>query len=115
MNPYKSAIAERTNLGTLKGELKELIVKRDMFIGVSVANVLTEEMVLSMNPNPIIFALANPIPEVIYNIINYIYLIKYVVTYSELFIRYYPLWLKRLGHLSWELADLILKTKSTIA
>lgn len=46
------------------GDLKTAIAGRDIFIGVSKAGVLTEEMVALMNPKPIIFALANPIPEI---------------------------------------------------
>ncbi|PVX52630.1 allosteric NADP-dependent malic enzyme [Balneicella halophila] len=47
--------------------LKEALVDADMFLGLSVANLLTEEMLKSMAPDPIIFALANPNPEVTYD------------------------------------------------
>ncbi|KJX67900.1 malic enzyme-like NAD(P)-binding protein, partial [Parageobacillus thermoglucosidasius] len=46
------------------GDLKEVIKGADIFIGVSVAGALTPEMVRSMNSNAIIFALANPVPEI---------------------------------------------------
>lgn len=63
-NKYKREIAEKTNPSKLKGNLKEAIVGADLFIGVSGPNLLTEEMVKSMNTDPIIFALANPTPEI---------------------------------------------------
>jgi malate dehydrogenase (oxaloacetate-decarboxylating) len=48
----------------ISGSLSEAIVGRDIFIGVSKAGVLTEEMVRSMNAKPIVFAMANPVPEI---------------------------------------------------
>ena len=48
------------NLSTLSGLIKD----KDLFIGVSAPNILTKEMVESMRPDPVIFALANPIPEI---------------------------------------------------
>lgn len=48
--------------------LEEAIVDADMFLGVSVGNVLTPAMIMQMAPNPIIFALANPTPEIDYNL-----------------------------------------------
>ncbi|MFD2601823.1 NADP-dependent malic enzyme [Flavobacterium suzhouense] len=48
--------------------LAEAIVGADMFLGLSVGNILTPEMLLSMNNDPIVFAMANPIPEVDYNV-----------------------------------------------
>lgn len=47
-----------------KGDLKEALAHADAFIGVSAGNILTEEMVLSMNQDPIVFAMANPVPEI---------------------------------------------------
>lgn len=47
--------------------LQEALVGADVFLGLSVANVLTQEMVRSMNANPIVFALANPNPEIAYD------------------------------------------------
>jgi len=46
--------------------LKDIIVGADFFIGVSVPKTLTKEMVKTMNSKPIIFALSNPIPEVLF-------------------------------------------------
>lgn len=48
--------------------LSEAIVGADMFLGLSVGNVLTPEMLLTMAPDPIVFAMANPIPEIDYNV-----------------------------------------------
>src|SRR5690606_37838828 len=48
--------------------LKEAIVDADVFLGLSVGNVLTAEMLLSMNDNPIVFAMANPVPEIDYQL-----------------------------------------------
>ncbi|MDR3691004.1 MAG: NADP-dependent malic enzyme [Fimbriimonas sp.] len=62
MNPYKAQFARETHLRTLE----EALAGADMFLGCSVANLLTPEMLASMAPNPIIFALANPNPEITY-------------------------------------------------
>ncbi|MEI7473259.1 MAG: malic enzyme-like NAD(P)-binding protein [bacterium] len=64
MNPYLDAIAEKTNPDNLKGSLKEVIRGADLFIGLSAANILTAEMVKSMNNRSCVFALANPTPEI---------------------------------------------------
>ncbi len=48
--------------------LSELIVNADVFLGLSVGNILSENMLLSMAKNPIVFAMANPIPEIDYNL-----------------------------------------------
>ena len=48
----------------VKGSLEEVIQGADVFIGVSVADAVTPEMVGKMNRNPIIFAMANPVPEI---------------------------------------------------
>lgn len=60
MNPYKKRFAQNTDARTLADALKNA----DVFVGVSVPNVLTEAMIQSMNRDPIIFALANPVPEI---------------------------------------------------
>lgn len=65
MNKYKIDIAERTNLKLEKGSLADVLKGKDFFIGLSAAGTVTKEMVKSMTPNPIIFALANPTPEVL--------------------------------------------------
>ncbi|MFC4182607.1 NAD(P)-dependent malic enzyme [Saccharococcus thermophilus] len=64
MNAMKEALAKQTNRGRAQGTLKDVIKGADIFIGVSVAGALTPEMVRSMNDNAIVFALANPVPEI---------------------------------------------------
>jgi malate dehydrogenase (oxaloacetate-decarboxylating)(NADP+) len=54
--------------GTQPATLGQVIAGADVFIGLSAANVLKPEMVLKMNPDPIIFAMANPNPEIDYNL-----------------------------------------------
>lgn len=63
LNPYKEKfVTERTDIVTLADAMKGA----DIFLGLSVADVLTTEMVRSMAPRPIVFALANPNPEISY-------------------------------------------------
>lgn len=62
MNPYKARLASDTSLRTLADAMKGT----DVFIGVSVAGVVTKKMVASMNERPIIMAMANPDPEITY-------------------------------------------------
>ena len=64
MNPSKQEIAQVTNPTLRKGSLKEVIRGADVFIGVSVPGAVTTEMVKTMNSNAIIFACANPTPEI---------------------------------------------------
>jgi len=64
LNYEKSRLAELTNYDNKSGSLKDVIIGSDIFIGVSVPGVLTAEMIKSMNKKPIIFALANPVPEI---------------------------------------------------
>ncbi len=64
MNKYKVDIARSTNRQMVKGGLEEALKGADVFIGVSVADAVTPEMVKSMAKAPIIFAMANPIPEI---------------------------------------------------
>lgn len=64
MNKYKNEIAKVTNRQFVRGSLADVIVGADVFIGVSVANTVTQEMVKSMAKDPIIFAMANPVPEI---------------------------------------------------
>lgn len=66
MNSAKERIAKISNPEKLKGSLDVALVGADIFIGVSVANILTKEHIDSMNDDPIIFALANPNPEITY-------------------------------------------------
>ena len=62
LNPIKSKFATTREVNTLA----EALVGADVFLGLSVANVLSQEMVRSMADNPIVFALANPNPEISY-------------------------------------------------
>ena len=64
MNPSKQEIAQLTNPTLRKGSLKEVIRGADVFIGVSAPGAVTTEMVKTMNSNAIIFACANPTPEI---------------------------------------------------
>ena len=64
MNPYKNEIAKRTNPDKVKGGLAEAIRGADVFIGVSAPDTLNEDMIRSMAKDPIVFAQANPIPEI---------------------------------------------------
>lgn len=64
LNPVKQKMAEVTNSLLKKGSLAEVMVGTDVFIGVSVPGVVTKDMVKSMNKDPMIFAMANPVPEI---------------------------------------------------
>lgn len=64
LNPIKMEMAEMTNLSMEKGSLSDVIKKADVFIGVSAPGTLNKDMVKSMAEKPIIFACANPIPEI---------------------------------------------------
>ena len=62
MNPYKARLASKTGARSLAQALEDA----DVFVGLSVANCVTQEMLCSMAPRPIVFAMANPIPEIGY-------------------------------------------------
>ncbi|MBI5916561.1 MAG: NADP-dependent malic enzyme [Bacteroidetes bacterium] len=64
LNSSKRAALKFTNLGNRHGSLKDALVGADVFIGVSSANVLDRNDIRTMAPDPIILALANPIPEI---------------------------------------------------
>lgn len=64
MNETKEFVAEWTNKDKQEGKLADVIEGADVFIGVSVANALSQDMVKSMNKDSIIFAMANPNPEI---------------------------------------------------
>lgn len=64
LNPSKAEIAKMTNKGMKKGSLKDAVAGTDIFIGVSAPGVLTDEMIKTMNENPIVLAMANPTPEI---------------------------------------------------
>ena len=64
LNPQKEEMAKITNSGHKAGTLAEMLVDADVFIGVSAPHCVTPEMVKSMAKDPIIFAIANPTPEI---------------------------------------------------
>lgn len=64
MNPAQAAMAEVTNKEKQHGALVEVMKGKDVFIGVSAPNIVTAEMVASMAKDPIVFAMANPTPEI---------------------------------------------------
>ena len=64
MNEAQKEMAQLTNQEKIRGDLKKVIAGRDVFIGVSAPHVLTAEMVSTMNQDAIIFAMANPTPEI---------------------------------------------------
>ena len=64
MNEIKNEIAKFTNRNNKMGSLQDVIVGADVFIGVSAEGALTKEMVETMSADPIIFAMANPNPEI---------------------------------------------------
>lgn len=64
LNQAQAEIAKVTNLGLERGTLDNVISGKDVFIGVSSANVLTKEMASRMNKDGIVFAMANPVPEI---------------------------------------------------
>ena len=64
LNPAKRAIAESTNPRNLQGSLADAMAGADVFLGLSVAGIVTPAMVESMNRDAIVFAMANPVPEI---------------------------------------------------
>ncbi|HPN66526.1 MAG TPA: malic enzyme-like NAD(P)-binding protein [Candidatus Omnitrophota bacterium] len=64
MNPYKREVARITNKRREKGALKDILKGKDVFIGLSAPGLVSKQMVKTMNRRPIIFALANPVPEI---------------------------------------------------
>ncbi|WP_100398824.1 NAD(P)-dependent malic enzyme [Bacillus sp. FJAT-44742] len=64
MNAAKEAVSKITNPEKLEGKLEDVLRGADVFIGVSAAGTLTKEMIQTMNEDPIIFAMANPDPEI---------------------------------------------------
>jgi malate dehydrogenase (oxaloacetate-decarboxylating) len=64
MNPFKDEMAKITNREKRQGTLADALVGVDVFVGVSAAGAVTKEMVRSMHRDPIIFAMANPVPEI---------------------------------------------------
>lgn len=64
MNPIKEEMAKVTNLKRAEGSLADMLVGADVFIGVSAPKMVTEEMVRTMKKDAVIFACANPVPEI---------------------------------------------------
>lgn len=64
LNEAKKSLLQKTNLKNEAGDLKTVLRGADVFIGVSAPNILSAEAVRTMNPDPIIFALSNPTPEI---------------------------------------------------
>lgn len=64
MNPAQAEMAEITNKDRQTGSLAEIMKGKDVFVGVSAPNIVTSEMVASMAADPIVFAMANPTPEI---------------------------------------------------
>ena len=64
LNPFKQSMLEFSNAAGISGSFRDALKGADVFVGVSVANLLTEEDVQSMAPGPVILAMANPIPEI---------------------------------------------------
>ena len=64
LNSEKEEMAKITNLDHKKGTLADMLAGADVFIGVSAPGCVTEEMVRSMNPDPILFPMSNPTPEI---------------------------------------------------
>lgn len=64
LNFAQAELALKTNPEGLRGSLEKAIIGADVFVGVSAGNVVTREMIESMNDEPIVFAMANPIPEI---------------------------------------------------
>lgn len=64
---HKKDLCEITNLEDRRGTLADALVGADVFVGVSVPGVLTAEMIRTMEKDPIVFAMANPTPEILYD------------------------------------------------
>lgn len=60
----KKKLARITNCKNVEGMLVDAIKEADVFVGVSIGNVVTQKMIQSMNENPLVFAMANPTPEI---------------------------------------------------
>lgn len=63
LNPYKREVA-KFNIHNMEGDISKAVEGADVFIGVSVGNILKEEMIKRMSDDAIVFAMANPIPEI---------------------------------------------------
>lgn len=67
LNEDKVRLAQKTNLEKLSGNLEDAIKGADIFIGLSAPGIVSKDMIKSMASHPIVFAMANPIPEIDYN------------------------------------------------
>ncbi|MGB9682595.1 MAG: NAD(P)-dependent malic enzyme [bacterium] len=67
LNEEKLKLAMVTNLERINGTLSDALIDADIFIGLSAPRIVSKEMIKSMASNPIVFAMANPIPEIDYN------------------------------------------------
>ena len=65
LDPIRKEMALKTNKANKKGALSDALKGADIFIGVSAPNIVTKEMIEIMNENSIVFAMANPIPEIL--------------------------------------------------
>jgi malate dehydrogenase (oxaloacetate-decarboxylating) len=65
LTPEKALLAEFTNRSGMKGTLKDVIRGADIFLGVSVAGLVSKDMIASMAKDPIAFPMANPVPEIL--------------------------------------------------
>ncbi len=65
LNDEQAQMAKITNFDNEQGALVDIIKNKDVFIGVSAPNIVTSQMVKTMNENAIVFAMANPIPEIL--------------------------------------------------
>lgn len=63
-NDAQRDMAKMTNPYSIKGKLNEAMINADVFVGVSAPDIVTKDMIKSMNEKPIIFAMANPTPEI---------------------------------------------------
>jgi len=68
LDPIRKEMALKTNKANKKGALSDALKGADIFIGVSAPNIVTKEMIESMNENSIAFAMANPIPEILHDV-----------------------------------------------
>lgn len=68
LNPFKQQMAKVTNRQMRKGSLADVIAGADIFIGVSAPGIVSQQMVRSMAKDPIIFAMSNPVPEIMPNL-----------------------------------------------
>ena len=64
MNDAQKEMAQITNINNIKGTLADAMKNADVFIGVSAPNVVDSKMIQSMNEKPIVFPMANPVPEI---------------------------------------------------